>query len=77
MEVKLGVDVVLDVAVAHAILRQAAGNAEGAASLVDQALSAAPPGNAGWLLPIEPLLGVDRAHAGWARVLARLQRRAA
>ena len=48
-----------------------------AAALVEQALTAAPQGNAGWTLPIEPLLHVS-AHAGiWAPALARLRTRAA
>jgi hypothetical protein len=36
------------------------GDATGAARLVDAALVEAPPGNAGWLVPIEPLLHVGR-----------------
>jgi DNA-binding winged helix-turn-helix (wHTH) protein len=44
---------------------------------VDEALSAAPPGDAGWLIPIEPLLGVQRHPDAWAPVLARLRTRAA
>ena len=44
---------------------------------VDQALAAAPAGNAGWLIPIEPLLGVHLHPDAWAPVLARLRTRAA
>jgi DNA-binding winged helix-turn-helix (wHTH) protein len=44
---------------------------------VDEALLAAPAGNAGWLIPIEPLLGVHRQPDAWAPVLARLRARAA
>jgi DNA-binding winged helix-turn-helix (wHTH) protein/Flp pilus assembly protein TadD len=44
---------------------------------VDEALAAAPPGDAGWLLPIEPLLGAHRRPDAWAPVLARLRTRAA
>jgi tetratricopeptide (TPR) repeat protein len=48
-----------------------------AATAVDDALAAAPAGNAAWLLPVEPLLHVS-AHPGvWAPVLARLRTRAA
>ena len=47
-----------------------------AAHLVDQALSAAPPSNAGWLLPVEPLLNVAAAPAEWRAVLDRLSARA-
>ena len=43
--------------------------------IVDQALAAAPPGAAGWLLPVEPTLRVS-AHAEiWASALARLRTR--
>jgi hypothetical protein len=45
--------------------------------VVDQALSAAPPGNAGWLIPVEPLLNVAAAPEVWNSVLARLRTRAA
>jgi hypothetical protein len=48
-----------------------------AAALVDQALAAAPAGNAGWLLPVEPLLHVSARSTIWAPVLARLRTRAA
>jgi DNA-binding winged helix-turn-helix (wHTH) protein len=48
-----------------------------AAAIVDQALAAAPAGNAGWLLPVEPLLHVSAQPTIWAPVLARLQTRAA
>jgi DNA-binding winged helix-turn-helix (wHTH) protein/Tfp pilus assembly protein PilF len=44
---------------------------------VDQALAAAPSGNAGWLIPIEPLLAVHLHPDAWAPVLARLRTRAA
>ena len=45
-----------------------AGRHSEAATFVEQALAAAPAGNAGWLLPIEPLLHVS-AHPGiWAPV---------
>jgi len=45
--------------------------------VVDQALIDAPPGNAGWLIPIEPLLGVPARPDAWGTVLARLRSRAA
>ena len=48
-----------------------------AARVIDTLLASAPPGNAGWLLPVEPLLNVA-AHAGsWSRPLARVRNRAA
>jgi hypothetical protein len=55
----------------------AAGNAALAAQVVDRALAAAPPGNAGWLLPVEPLLNVSSNPEVWASVLSRLRARAA
>jgi DNA-binding winged helix-turn-helix (wHTH) protein len=77
---------VIAVASAHAVSVDAAfvvaaafvrsGNHAEAARLVDEALAVAPPGNAGWLLPIEPILHVT-AHADiWAPALARLRTRA-
>jgi tetratricopeptide (TPR) repeat protein len=44
---------------------------------VDHALIAAPAGDAGWLIPVEPLLGVHQCTDAWAPVLARLRTRAA
>jgi DNA-binding winged helix-turn-helix (wHTH) protein len=49
----------------------------GSVQAVDQTLGAAPAGNAGWLIPIEPLLGVPWRADAWAPVLARLRTRAA
>jgi tetratricopeptide (TPR) repeat protein len=49
----------------------------GSVQAVDQMLGAAPAGNAGWLIPIEPLLGVPLRADAWAPVLARLRTRAA
>jgi DNA-binding winged helix-turn-helix (wHTH) protein/cytochrome c-type biogenesis protein CcmH/NrfG len=54
-----------------------AGAHDDAARLVDTMLAGAPPGNAGWLTPIEPLLNVSAHPAAWAPVLARLRTRAA
>ena len=48
-----------------------------AARIVDEALAGAAPGNAGWLLPIEPLLHVTARPDVWARPLAHLRNRAA
>jgi hypothetical protein len=56
-------------------LSVAGGHAE-AARLVDEAMAAAYPGSAGWLLPIEPLLHVSAHAALWAPALARLRNRA-
>jgi hypothetical protein len=54
-----------------------AGDPEDAMRLVDHALTVAPPGNAGWLLPVEPLLNVAAAPDTWAPALTRLRTRAA
>ena len=40
-------------------------------------LTAAPPGNTGWIVPVEPLLNVAAAPDVWTPVLARLRTRAA
>ena len=48
-----------------------------AAQTMDAALNAAPAGNAGWLVPVEPLLRVSANPAEWSSVLARLRARAA
>ena len=61
--------------VAAALVRS--GNHAEAARLVDDALALAPAGNAGWLLPIEPLLQVTGHPDVWAPALARLRTRAA
>jgi DNA-binding winged helix-turn-helix (wHTH) protein/cytochrome c-type biogenesis protein CcmH/NrfG len=48
-----------------------------AAERVGQALAAAPPASAGWLLPIDPLLDVTAHPDAWAGVLRLLRARAA
>lgn len=59
-----------------AALLSAAGNRAAAAHLVDEALAAAPPGNSGWTLPVDPLLAVYDSPDVWARPLDRLRTRA-
>jgi hypothetical protein len=44
---------------------------------IECALAKAAIGNAGWLLPIEPMLNVSARPEAWSGVLARLRRRAA
>ena len=61
---------------ARAVLRVASGDESGAAEEVATALAAAPPGSAGWLLPIEPLLNVARDPTAWTVALATLRTRA-
>jgi DNA-binding winged helix-turn-helix (wHTH) protein/Tfp pilus assembly protein PilF len=48
-----------------------------AARIVEDALAGAAPGNAGWLLPIEPLLHVNSHPDVWTRALSHLRHRAA
>jgi tetratricopeptide (TPR) repeat protein len=67
----------LDAALPRAVSLVMAGAHDEAANLVDSALAAAPPGNAGWLLPVEPLLAVAARPLAWAGVLARVRARAA
>ena len=67
----------VDGALGHAIALACAGKHSDAARIVDQALAAAPPGNAGWLLPVEPMLQVSSHPDIWASALARLRTRAA
>jgi hypothetical protein len=59
-----------------AVALNAAGDAARAVQIVDKALAAAPPGNVGWLLPVEPLLNISRNPDVWAPVLSRLRARA-
>jgi DNA-binding winged helix-turn-helix (wHTH) protein len=66
-----------DAAVGQAAVLVMAGDPEDAMRLVEHALTVAPPGNAGWLLPVEPLLNVASAPDTWAPALARLRSRAA
>jgi len=47
-----------------------------AAQLVEQVLAFAPPGNAAWFLPVEPLLHVTAREDVWAGALAKLRSRA-
>ena len=60
---------------AKAVALTSAGQRAEAAAVVDAALAAAPPGNGGWILPVEPLLQVGGPE--WEPVLARLRSRAA
>ena len=67
----------VDAAIGRAAGLVLAGKHAEAATLVDKILVAAPAGNAGWLLPIEPLLQVSAHPDTWASALARLRSRAA
>jgi DNA-binding winged helix-turn-helix (wHTH) protein len=67
----------IDAAMARASQLVLAGGHKEAARLLDGALADAVPGNAGWLMPVEPLLNVVANPAAWAAALARLRTRAA
>jgi hypothetical protein len=66
----------MDVGIARAALRVAVDDVSGAVAIVAAALESAPPGNAGWLLPVEPLLDIARAPDAWGSVLMMLSGRA-
>jgi DNA-binding winged helix-turn-helix (wHTH) protein len=66
----------VDIAMARAALLVAAGDTHAAVALVSEAIDAAPPGNAGWLLAIEPLLDVQSARELWTPALAKIRMRA-
>lgn len=48
-----------------------------AAPAIEKAMSEAPAGNVGWLLPVEPMLAVATCPGPWRRLLTRLRSRAA
>jgi DNA-binding winged helix-turn-helix (wHTH) protein len=66
----------VEVSIAHGVAMTLQGDPAGAAQLVEASLSGAPPGNAGWFLPVEPLLQVA-GRAAWVPALERLRLRAA
>jgi tetratricopeptide (TPR) repeat protein len=66
----------IDVAVAQAIGLARAGRHRDAAHLCAEALTQAPPGCAGWLLPAEPTLNPTARPDIWAPTLAILRNRA-
>jgi len=68
---------VVDAATGRAALMAATGGAAEAAPLLNEALSGAPPGSAGWTLPVDPLLNLGAHEDAFSLVLARLRTRAA
>ena len=66
----------VDVAIARAARLVHANAVSNAVPVVCAALAAAPPGNGGWLLAIEPLLRVAHAPDAWVPALAVLHLRA-
>jgi tetratricopeptide (TPR) repeat protein len=67
----------IEAVMGHAAELAMRGGHSDAALLVDRALRDAPAGNAGWVLPIEPLLRVHAQPEVWGRPLALLRDRAA
>lgn len=65
----------VDGAMACALRLVVNGDAAGAAALMTTALGAAEPGHAGWLLPVEPMLDVQRNSETWTSALAVLHER--
>lgn len=66
----------VDGAIARAARLVHANDVSHAVPVVSSALAAAPAGNGGWLVPVEPLLRVGHAHDAWAPALAVLHLRA-
>ncbi len=66
----------VDAALVRAADLVLSGQPDEAARTIDAALADAPPGSAGWLLPVEPLLFVQSAPDVWAAPLGRLRARA-
>lgn len=67
----------VDAAVARAGVEVLLGRHAEAASRVRAALDAAPPGSAGWTIPVEPVLSVSSHLDEWRTVLGRLANAAA
>jgi DNA-binding winged helix-turn-helix (wHTH) protein len=68
---------IIDVALAQAIGLVVAGGHVEAAACLDRALAHVEAGGHGWLLPVEPMLGISRHPEVWVAVLAQLRSRAA
>ena len=66
----------VEAAICQASIAVLAGNAVGGARIVDEALAQAPPGSAGWWIPVEPFLRVTAEPSAWNEVLRRLRARA-
>lgn len=65
-----------EASLASACLQVAQGESDAAVQALEQFLVQAPPGMAGWTIPVEPLLAPLRASAEFDAVLARLRERA-
>jgi DNA-binding winged helix-turn-helix (wHTH) protein len=65
----------IDEAVGHAIVLDGCGASDRAAALVTSTLTSAPPGSAGWYLPVDPFLAVYRRPDTWRTALATVRER--
>jgi DNA-binding winged helix-turn-helix (wHTH) protein len=68
---------VVDAATGRAALMAVTGGVDDAAPMLDEALSAAPAGSAGWTIPVDPILNIPAREEAFSLVLARLRTRAA
>jgi DNA-binding winged helix-turn-helix (wHTH) protein/predicted Zn-dependent protease len=66
-----------EAALVRAGARIADGDIDGAVVELDRWLSAAPPGSAGWIIPIDPMLAAAREHPGKQALFAKLAARSA
>jgi DNA-binding winged helix-turn-helix (wHTH) protein/tetratricopeptide (TPR) repeat protein len=66
-----------EAAMATALWHMASGRQEDSLAVLAQLLAGAPPGFAGWTIPLEPLLATMRGTAAYQAVLRRLAERAA
>jgi DNA-binding winged helix-turn-helix (wHTH) protein len=66
-----------EAALIQAAVQAARGDLDAACATLEQLLEAAPPGQVGWQIPIDPALAPLRGHATYPRILALLAARAA
>ena len=66
-----------EAALVHAAACAARGELDFGCAVLQQLLDAAPPGQTGWLIPIDPALAPLRAHPSFSDLLTRLAARAA
>lgn len=67
----------VEAALVDAGAQVAAGGADRAIELLDRLLTSAPPGPAGWIIPIDPMLRAIGDHAGKQALFAKLASRSA
>jgi DNA-binding winged helix-turn-helix (wHTH) protein len=67
----------VDAALVGAALQAARGDPAGAIATLDRLLTHAPPGSAGWIIPVDPMLAPLRSAPGFDGLIAKLAARAA